>query len=163
MWVDFFAEWSGIMNNRLLRHSCSRLGLKAWRNILGAGLMLIALVWAPVQAQQLKVIPKYPDYVSFGPSLIVNLASKHFPAFMRVEIEFYVLGFEDADVIKQFGPVIRDRLITLFGGRDMEILQSAAGREALREETLEVLRETLLRFANRPAIEDLYFTSFVMQ
>lgn len=148
-----------------IRHlfSRSRAHARPW-GFAGA-LLVTGLLLTPATtlALQVKVLGSYPGYVSFGPSLIVNLASDRSPKFMRVEIEFYILDMFDGDAVRQFGPAIRDRLITLYGGRDMESLQTVEGREALRKETLEQLRETLLRLSGRPAIEDLYFTSFIMQ
>ncbi|WP_051024035.1 flagellar basal body-associated FliL family protein [Thiorhodovibrio frisius] len=111
----------------------------------------------------LKITGNYPGYVSMGPYLIVNLASEDSAKYLRVEMDFYVLTAADNDVIQQHSVAIRDRLITLFGGRDMEALQSVEGRESLRKETLEALRETLSRMAGNPAIQDLYFTAFIMQ
>ncbi|WPL13761.1 flagellar basal body-associated protein FliL-like protein [Thiorhodovibrio litoralis] len=119
-----------------------------------------ATAWAQ---PALQMTGNYPGYVSMGPYLIVNLASEDAAKFLRLDIDFYVLNAQDNDVIQQYGIAIRDRLITLLGGRDMEVLQGVEGREALRKETLEALRETLMRFAGNPAIQDLYFTAFVMQ
>lgn len=124
----------------------------------------LLLTPSPAMAEPpLKVAGNYPGYVSMGPYLIVNLASEDSAKFLRLEIDYYVLSARDNDVIQQHSIALRDRLITLLGGRDMEVLQTVEGREALRKETLEALRETLTRFAGTPAIEDLYFTEFVMQ
>ena len=135
------------------------------RRLIAAAPALLLLLLAGLATAEppLKIADNYPGYESFGPSLIINLASDGESKFLRVEIQYYVLTAQDADVIRQFQPVLRDRLISLYGGRDMDILQAAEGREALRKETLADLRETLLKFAGRPAIEDLYFTGFVMQ
>ena len=128
-------------------------------------LTLALLLPAPPGLTQamLKMTDNYPGYVSMGPYLIVNLADEDSARYLRVEIDFYVLNAIDNGVIQQHGIAIRDRLITLFGGRDMEVLQSVEGRESLRKETLEALRETLSRIAGNPAIQDLYFTAFIMQ
>ena len=128
--------------------------------------MALALLLGTVPAwaeAPLKMTENYPGYVSMGPYLIVNLASEEAARFLRVELDFYVLNAADNNVIQEYRVALRDRLITLLGGRDMEVLQSVEGREALRKETLEALRETLTRFSGRPAIEDLYFTAFIMQ
>lgn len=139
--------------------SASRVG---WRSLLLILALLLAATSGLTQAQ-LQVSGNYPGYVAMGPYLIVNLASDKAPKFLRTEIDFYVLTPLDNEVIQQHQIAIRDRLITLLGGRDMEVLQSAEGREELRKETLEALRETLSRLAGQPAIQDLYFTAFVMQ
>jgi flagellar FliL protein len=125
-------------------------------------LLLVTLTQAVAQAP-LKIEGNYPGYVSMGPHMIINLAGEESAKFLRVEVDFYVLSPMDNEVIQQHGVAIRDRLITLLGGRDMERLQSAEGREELRKETLSALRETLSRLAGNPAIQDLYFTAFIMQ
>lgn len=149
------------MIKKLAPPPCTRSLRCGWLGVLA---LIAAICCSPLWAEApLKVAGNYPGYVSFGPSLIVNLASDGAPKFLRVEIELYVLTPRDGDVVNEFLPVIRDRLVSLYGGREMEALQSAEGREALRTETLEELRDTLMKFAERPAIEDLYFTGFIMQ
>ncbi len=152
-----------MMNHLALPGFISGNGTQVARlGLLLAALLLTGLPLSLAQAQ-VKVSGNYPGYVSLGPNLIVNLASNGSAKFVRLEIDFYVLSARDNDVIDQHRIALRDRLITLIGGRDMDELQSAEGRENLRKETLEALRETLTRFAGAPAIQDLYFTSFIMQ
>lgn len=124
--------------------------------------LLLAPALAPAQAL-LQITGNYPGYVSLGPNIIVNLASNGAPRFIRFEIDFFVLTPLDYSVIDQYRAALRDRLITLIGGRDMDVLQTAEGREALRVEALAELRETLSRLSGNPAIQDLFFTSFIMQ
>ncbi|MBK1649567.1 flagellar basal body-associated FliL family protein [Rhabdochromatium marinum] len=132
-------------------------------SMLPALLLALLLPLAQLQAQPLRMMNNYPGYVAMGPYLIVNLADPSVPRFLRVEIDFYVLTADDNSIIQQYDPAVRDKLISLYGGRDMDVLQTPEGREELRKETLEVLRELLTGYADKPAIEDLYFTAFIMQ
>jgi flagellar protein FliL len=60
-------------------------------------------------------------------------------------------------------PAVRNALIALFSERDYEALLTRAGKEALRQEALEVVRAELTMLTGQPQAEDIYFTSFVMQ
>ena len=60
-------------------------------------------------------------------------------------------------------PLIRNRLITLLGGRESDQIMSAEAREQLRAELLANLRETMVKQTGTPTISALYFTGFIIQ
>jgi flagellar basal body-associated protein FliL len=54
--------------------------------------------------------------------------------------------------------------LLLFSGQTYDVLMSAEGKEALRKSTAEAVRKVMVREGAKPeAIEDVYFTSFVIQ
>jgi flagellar FliL protein len=105
----------------------------------------------------------YPGYLALAPSLVVNLASERKTKYLRVDIQFYLDTAEDAERVTLHLPVIRNRLITLLGGREADQIMSTEAREQLRAELLEKLRETLTEVAGAPTIRELYFTGFIIQ
>jgi len=105
----------------------------------------------------------YPTYMPMNPAIVVNLAGTTRTRFLRVEIQLYVQTAEDAQAIDRNMPVLRDKLVTMLGGRDPDSLQQPGAREALRNELREALRDTLMLNAGREAIDDLFFTGFIMQ
>jgi flagellar FliL protein len=60
-------------------------------------------------------------------------------------------------------PVIRNNLLMLLGGKSVADLTSRDGKEALRQESLGEVQKILKENTGKPGIEDLYFTSFVVQ
>lgn len=105
----------------------------------------------------------YPGYLALTPSLVVNLASARKTKYLRVDIQFYLDTAEDAERVTLHLPLIRNRLITLLGGRDADQIMSTEARDRLRAELLEKLRETLTEAAGAPTIRELYFTGFIIQ
>ena len=59
-------------------------------------------------------------------------------------------------------PLIRSKIINLYGGQDFEIIQTEAGKQALREETLRTINE-ILEAEGAALIENIFFTNFVLQ
>jgi len=60
-------------------------------------------------------------------------------------------------------PVIRNNLLMLMGGRTLSDLTSTEGKELLRTESLTEVQRILKQFDDKNDIEELYFTSFVVQ
>ncbi len=60
-------------------------------------------------------------------------------------------------------PRIRDRMISLLGGRDPDQIMTTEAREQLRSDLLASLRETMTEHTGKPAISALYFTGFIIQ
>jgi flagellar FliL protein len=59
--------------------------------------------------------------------------------------------------------VIRNNLLMLMNGRDYKSLMNREGKEALRLECLKEVQRILTKETGSAGIEDLYFTSFVVQ
>ncbi|MFP4243804.1 MAG: flagellar basal body-associated protein FliL [Ectothiorhodospira sp.] len=105
----------------------------------------------------------YPGYIPLEPALVVNLDNPRRAQYLQIQAQLYVETAEDAAQVEKHMPVIRDRLITFFGGRDPENVQKASNRETLRNEALARLQETMQDLADSQTISNLYFTGFIVQ
>ncbi|MBK1691647.1 flagellar basal body-associated FliL family protein [Ectothiorhodospira mobilis] len=105
----------------------------------------------------------YPGYLPLEPALVVNLDNPRRPQYLQIQAQFYVETAEDAAKLEKHMPVVRDRLITFFGGRDPEAVQKASNRETLRSEALARLQETMQEITGSQAVSNLYFTGFIVQ
>ncbi|MGQ9830381.1 MAG: flagellar basal body-associated FliL family protein [Thermochromatium sp.] len=106
-------------------------------------------------------VSPYPGYMALEPPLIVNLAKPR--SYLKLGMQFYIETQTDADLITLHMPRLRDRMISLLGGRDGEQITSAEAREQLRIELLDSLRKTMMEYSGRPAISAVYFTDFIVQ
>jgi flagellar FliL protein len=59
--------------------------------------------------------------------------------------------------------MIRNSLIMLIGGKSFEDLQTAEGKELLRQDCLQEIQRLLQQEIGKPGIEQVLFTDFVMQ
>jgi flagellar FliL protein len=104
----------------------------------------------------------YPLYLPMK-SVIVNLDGKTRARFLRIELQLFVQNAEDEAMIEHHMPLLRDKLVVMLGGRSVESLEKPGAREALREEVREALREIMMLETGHEAIQELYFTGFIIQ
>ncbi len=80
-------------------------------------------------------------YVEMTPKFTVNLAEPK--KILLINVQLLVEGAGAIEAIKKNMPALRHELIMLYSGRPSDELQTMPQREALRQETTKVIRETL--------------------
>ncbi|MGZ5008062.1 MAG: flagellar basal body-associated FliL family protein [Methylobacter sp.] len=80
-------------------------------------------------------------YMEMTPKFTVNLAEPK--KYLLVDVQLLVEGPNTIAAVKKHMPALRHELIMLYSGRPSESLQTMEQREALRQETTEVIRKTL--------------------
>jgi flagellar FliL protein len=112
--------------------------------------------------------PKGPPlYLALDPPLVVSLEDKGTIRFLQVTVELLSRDEHVITNLKTHMPVIRNNLLMLLGGQSIPALTSRDDKEKLRQEALAEVRKIL---KNNPGkekdpgtVEDVYFTSFVVQ
>ena len=110
-----------------------------------------------------KIVHGEPVYIKLGDPFIVNFMAGDQIRYLQVAIE---VMSRDPDVEKDIEthmPVIRNNLVMLFSGLDFETISSVEGKQKIREQALKEVQKILEEQTGYKGIEDLYFTSFVMQ
>jgi flagellar FliL protein len=107
--------------------------------------------------------PKPAIYFAFDPPLIVNFDDTQAVRFLQLQIEVLARDEKIVEAVKLHQPVMRNNLLMLMNGRDYKSLMTREGKEALRTECLKEIQRILKKETGSPGIEDLYFTSFVVQ
>ena len=103
-------------------------------------------------------------YVKLDPPFVVNFEAKGIMRFLQITVEVMTRDPHTEELLKQHDPMIRNNLLMLFGNQDFEKINSVEGKEALRAEALKNIGESLKTEGGKPKlVEQLYFTSFVMQ
>jgi len=102
-------------------------------------------------------------YFSFDPPLIVNFDDQQAVRFLQLQIDVMARDDKVLEAVKLHSPVIRNNLLMVMNGRDYKSLMSREGKEALRQDCLKEVQKILKKETGAPGIEDLYFTSFVVQ
>jgi len=76
----------------------------------------------------------------------------------------FVVNFNaDSDIRFLQIPSIRNSLVMLFSSQDPYVLNTREGKEKLRDETLTEVQKVLKDETGSTGIENVFFTSFVMQ
>ncbi len=116
--------------------------------------------------------PKGPPlYLPMDPPLVVSLEDKGSIRFLQVTVELMSRDEHVIAALKTHMPVIRNNLLMLLGGEAISSLTNREDKEKIRAQALAEVQKIVK--ANPPedadedehpgTVEDLYFTSFVVQ
>jgi flagellar FliL protein len=112
-----------------------------------------------------KAEPKAPAiYVEFDPPFVANFEARGMTRFLQVAVHVLTRDPVTAEMIKLHDPVIRNDLLLLFGNQTYETINSREGKDKLRAEALQAIAKIIeAEGGSGKSVEQLYFTSFVMQ
>lgn len=102
-------------------------------------------------------------YYQLEKPFIVSFQSKGKQRYMQVDVAFKSREQRAIDTIKKHLPVVKNDLNQVFGSKELEVLQTTEGLQQLNKEATEVVQAFLERETGSPGIEQVLFTSFVMQ
>ena len=109
--------------------------------------------------------PKAPAiYVEFQPPFVVNFDAKGVMRFLQVSMQVMTRDHETSELIKLHDPKIRNNMLLLLGSQTLDTISTIEAKEELRKKAL----ETIVKIVDDEGgegkkVEDLFFTSFVMQ
>jgi len=127
---------------------------------------IVARHAAPAEAGALKADkPKAPPvYVKLDPPFVANFEAKGMMRFLQVAVEIMTRDPVTAELLKQHDPRIRNDLLMLFGNQQYDSISTLAGKDRLRAAALDSVRKIIgAEGGDSAKVEQLYFTSFVMQ
>lgn len=115
-------------------------------------------------AKRAKVAVKAPDlYLPLVPAFVVNFQDQDSTRYLQVGVTLMTHDAAAVQVLKDNDPVIRNALVMLFSSQSYAQLSTTAGKQKLQDEALQSVRKIVASKAGKPAVDALYFTSFVMQ
>ena len=102
-------------------------------------------------------------YVSFDPPFVVNF-KEGAVKFLQVSIQVMTRDATTERELKDNDPAIRNAILTLLDGQTYDVVSTAEGKEQLRQNALEKVRDVMKGEGADPTkVEAVYFTAFVMQ
>jgi flagellar protein FliL len=103
-------------------------------------------------------------YVKYEPPFVVNFEAKGVMRFLQISMEVMTRDAPTSEVIKLHEPKIRNNMLMLLGSQTYDTLSSMEGKEGLRKRALETIAKVVEDEGGEGTkVEDIYFTSFVMQ
>lgn len=108
-------------------------------------------------------VVKPPIYVELGDPFVVNFIQGNQVRYLQVRIEAMTRDPEIPRAIASHLPRIRHNLVFMFSAFDYVSLASVDGKTEVRDRALEEIQMVLQEETGKAGIEDVYFTSFVMQ
>lgn len=109
--------------------------------------------------------PKGPAvYVKLDPPFVANFEAKGQMRFLQVSVEVMTRDVATADLLKLHDPIIRNDLLMLFGNQQYETISTLEGKDKLRAAARALVGKVVsAEGGDAKQVEQLYFTSFVMQ
>jgi len=121
---------------------------------------------APVEVVEEEVStepPPPPLYTRIDPTIVVSFQNGSQVRFLQVTLEAMARDQESIEAFELHAPKIRNNLLMLFGSQNLDDMATREGKEHVRQLALKEVRDALAQDAKSAKIEDLYFTSFVVQ
>jgi len=105
-----------------------------------------------------------PLYLPLDPPFVVNFESEQAVRFLQITVQLMSRDPQTIELLKSNDPMVRDRLLMLFGNQKYTVLSTREGKEGLRQQALQSVGTVLAGAGGHPdRLEAVYFTSFVMQ
>jgi flagellar FliL protein len=128
----------------------------------GAGYFLLGKK-APAGAAEAKhEAPKAPVFANLEP-FTVNLQQEAAEQFLQVSITVQVSDEKAMEEIKLYMPQVRNRILLLLSSKKASEINTADGKKKLAEEIAAQIRAPFSKQAKPQEVDNVFFTSFVIQ
>lgn len=116
---------------------------------------------AAAAAQPEEIKPAF--YHEFKPEIVINFPGDGQPRYMQLSLTAVTHDESVLPALELHEPAIRNDLLMRFSGLEAAPLASREGKENMRMQALEAVRQIMAQRHGSDAVEDVYFTRFVMQ
>lgn len=106
---------------------------------------------------------KEPYYTEFDPSFTVNIPGDQGQHYVDINIAVLSYDRDAHTLLRQYRPLLRNKVLTVIGNRRFEELLTREGRQKLLDDIRSGMDDVFLREDRLVEIEALYFTKFLMQ
>ena len=104
-----------------------------------------------------------PSYVDLKPAFTVNLAPEDPVGFLQISMQVLTFNDDVAKDLEKHKPLIRNNLLVLFGKQNSAELRVAEGKERLQQSALDTVQTVINQHGSGGEVDNVFFTSFVMQ
>ncbi len=104
------------------------------------------------------------QYLKLEPDIITNyIKPGKRIGFVRITADLMVGSKKDYALLESHEPLIRDRIITIFGEQTEEMVKKISEREIIRQRCLEEVNNLLFAETGQRPLKDLFFTKYLYQ
>ncbi len=104
-----------------------------------------------------------PSYIDLKPAFTVNLAPEDPVGFLQISMQVLTFNDDVAEELEKHRPLIRNNLVVLFGKQKSADLRAPEGKEKLQQSALETVQTVINEHGSGGEVDNVFFTSFVMQ
>ena len=116
----------------------------------------------PEVEEEVEPLPP-PVYTRMDPSIVVSYQNGQSVRFLQVTLEAMARDQESIDNFTLHSPRIRNDLLMLFASETLDSLATIEAKEIVRQAALDKINSILQEESPESEIEDVFFTSFVVQ
>ncbi len=102
-------------------------------------------------------------YFSLDPPFVVNFTGKSRARFLQVSIQGLTRDADVKEDITRHFPQVRNNLVLLLSSKTYDELITQEGKATLRKQVLKEIQKVLEAETGKEGVEEVFFTSFVMQ
>ncbi len=102
-------------------------------------------------------------YQALDPAFLANYQVDGRTHYLQMAIAVMAREDEGVASIQTHMPLVRNRIVMLLSGETFAQLQGDEGRVELQKKILAAIQEIMQKETGKPQIEQVYFTTFVMQ
>jgi flagellar FliL protein len=102
-------------------------------------------------------------YVAMPRPFVFNVPGSARDRLVQIKVQLLVRGSNNETVALRHIPLIEASLLTAFSSANADELVSTTGKDALKNKALSDLQQALLEVVGSVVVEEVLFTSFVMQ
>lgn len=102
-------------------------------------------------------------YTALDPPFVVSFEQGGGARYVQLTLQAMARSEETIAAVKQHAPAIRNSVLYKLSGYELDVLNTQAGKEQLRHDLLVAANEILTKNRVEEQIEELYFTSLVIQ
>lgn len=113
--------------------------------------------------QEVEVARDDPSYIDLKPAFTVNLAPEDPVGFLQISMQVLTFNDDVAKDLEKHKPLIRNNLLVLFGAQKSAELRATEGKEKLQKSALETVQAVINEQGSGGEVDNVFFTSFVMQ
>ena len=128
--------------------------------------------------EEKELVVKKAFYINMQPAFIVNFEEQTQAAYLQIEMQAMTYDNRITDEMNKHKPVIRNNILLILSAQKFEEVRTREGKEKLQQQVLEAVQEIvgesmaatikasgeeLAKGESAPNVEQIYFTSFIMQ
>lgn len=104
-----------------------------------------------------------PQFYQVRPSIVITLPSSGRTRYVSLDIDLMTHSTSSLKKIEAYAPLIKNNLIDLLSKQSFEEMITEEGKKNIRKQALTTLQALMTEQAGDPTIEQVLFTSFIVQ
>ncbi len=108
-------------------------------------------------------LPQPASYVNISQPFLFSVADKKRDRLVQIKVQLMVRGQANEDLARHHSPLIESIILSTLGAATAEQLKSPNGRSQLKDQATENIRSSMMKLVNKPVVEKVLFTDFVIQ